>query len=119
MALDLAQAPFRAWLREDFLQAVENPGMHLYEERSRTVVFTRCIRHHSLLLLVLPEHPYMVEYLTWLDKQRRPKWDVLLHELIPEEQWESQSSLAVQTIFTHIQEHGCPPMDCLTLNMPM
>ncbi len=82
-------------------------------------MYTRSLKHHALLLLVLPEHPYMAEYLTWLEKQRRPNWDVLLHEMIPREQWDAQRDLAVQTIFTHIQEHGRPAMDCLTPNMPM
>ncbi len=119
MSQDLTPVPFRAWLRKDVLLAAEHPGVHHYDECARTNVFTRSIRHHSLLLPLLPEHPYMVKYLTWPDKQRLPSWDVLLHELVPEAQWESQSRLPVQTICTHIQEHGWPPLDCLTLNMPM
>ncbi len=119
MTQELAHAACRTWLRHVFLQAIEQPDQQLYDEQARTVTYTRSLRHHSLLLIVLPAHPYMAKYLAWLDKQRRPSSDRERREMIPMEEWDARQGLSTQTIFTHIREHGRPPMDRLSLSMPM
>ncbi len=62
----------------------------------------------------------MQQYVQWQGKEQRPPWDRWQHRLVTETDWQSgPGNLPVQEVLTHLHEYGRPPMDCVTLYMPM
>ena len=124
MATECATLPplFRIWTKHELVLAAEDPDRQSLHPGHGAIHYTRELSVQARIVIYLPDVPIPHDYSAWISKVPS-SWlqgDIVEVYLVAVQSWMVQRpSLAPQAISMFIQEHGRPPLDCITFFMPM
>ncbi len=113
---------FRKWTKHDFILPAEDPDRQSILPGQGTIHYTRELRLQARMVIHLPDIPLLHDYAVWTSKVP-PSWlqgEMVEVYLVAVQTWMAQRpALTPQAASLFLQEHGRPPLDCVTFFMPM
>ncbi len=113
---------FRIWTKHDLTLAAEDPDRQSILPGQGAIHYNREFRLQARIVIHLPDTPLLHDDAVWTSKVP-PSWlqgDMVEVYLVASQAWTAQRpALTPQAVSLFLQEHGRPPLDCITFVLPM